>query len=326
MPSIDDIFASAKLEFGSIVRADKLPPIKRLSSGSPALDIKIGGGYPCGRMTTIVGDPSMGKTTLCISAAIEAAKTGKIVWIDTEHKWDARYAEMQGLDLSKVHIMSSTIEESIDKIKEAAKTGELALVVWDSLAQGISKRAMAKEATESAFAAAESAAYAHHWPKMLDVLEKHEVPLICTNQWRIKGIGNNSGHTWRDQYGGYTVRYTPTLIIALDKVKVNERGDIPVGQSVTFIVKKNQAGQAYTTGVFEIDFDEEAEMYGISKTGDLLNIALDLGYVVKSGSWYKLEIDGVGDIRSQGKSQFKYDLLQNPEILSALEKKVYESS
>ena len=292
MPSFEDILKGIKLDYGSIRTGDQIKVTDRLPSGSPALDLKIGGGFPCGRMTTLVGDPATGKTTICLSASRQAAAQGKrVVWIDTEHKWDVRYAELCKVDPNTITLVNSSIEENIFTIERLLVSKEVGLVVWDSLAQGVSQRALVKDVTQGSFAASESAAYSRHWPRMLSSLEEANVPLLCTNQWRIKGIGGTIP-TWRDQYGGQTVRYTPSLIIWLTGSDVQKRGDVPVGLTVKFLIKKSQVSLSATTGVLELDFDEETEQYGVSRAGDLFNLASDMDLVKKSGSWYSLEIEG----------------------------------
>lgn len=320
---IDHVLAGLKLEFGSIKRADTQTPIRRISTGSPVLDQKIGGGIPCGRMTTLIGDPSTGKTTLCLSIAEQVHRTGKdVLWIDTEHKWDAQYATTLGLDLTRVWLSTSSIEENIKVIEQKVTArGPVGLIVWDSIAQSVSQSGFAKEATEGGFAAARAAAFSQHWPRMLSRLEAADIPIVCTNQWRMKGIGGTIP-AWRDQFGGFTIKYVPTLIISLDKATVNHRGDIPVSQSVTFTVRKNQAGQAYQTGIFEIDFDQEAGWYGVSRLGDIFNSALDLGLIQKSGSWYSITI-GEKEFKVQGKSSLKYQLGMDEEALTELEKLIF---
>lgn len=320
--NLNDILKDMKFDYGSIVRGDSLENPDRLSSGSPALDIALKGGFPCGRQTNIVGDPSFGKTSLCISAAIQSTNQGKeVIWVDTEHKFDRDYAAVQGLDLTKVYIADPSIEEAIDFILTACQASDLGLVVWDSLAQGVSKRALAKDVSDGSFAASESAAYSRHWPRLAQAIKNKNIPLVCTNQWRTKGIGSPTGRTYRDQYGGNTIRYTPSVIIWLEKAKINERAGVPVGQSVEFFIKKSQVSQPYIHGTFEIDFDEEVGWYGVSRSGDLVNMAIDLGLIKKSGSWFSLEL-GEYAIKSQGKSAFKFDLMATDGAMDSLEREI----
>lgn len=304
---------------GTVQLGSQMAQVTRLPIGSPCIDVALDGGIPCGMATTLVGDPNIGKTTLCTSAAIQAQKRGKkVIWIDTEYKLNIGHAIRLGLDPDMMWVANLSIESSIDFVVEIAKSegDSIGLVVWDSLAQGMSERMLAKDAETGAMASSESLAYSKNWPRLQNILRIYNIPLLATNQWRTKGIGG-TGRTYRDQYGGYTVRYTPAVILFLSNPEQIIRKDIVRGQTVNFKVHKSQVSDPYIEGTFEIAYDSETGEYGVSYAGDLIILASNAGLVKKSGSWYEINLDGIV-VKSQGIANFKYDLIKTPNALEKL--------
>lgn len=315
MSEVHDILSRFKLANGFVTGGDDAPPVLRLPTGSPSLDRALGGGIPKGMITTVVGEPSMGKTTLCISTAIQAQRAGKhVIWHDTEYKMNGDHAIRQGFnpDLASI-IRSTSIEEASDMMIEvlSKKGDDVGLIVWDSIAQSFSMRSMAKTNAEGAMASSEAGAFSRSWPRLQSMLYAKGVPMLCTNQFRIKGIGGS--FTWKDQYGGGIIRYAPAVIIwftGFDKVV---RGDIPRGQQTAFKIQKSQTSTPFLEGKFEIDYDEETGWYGISFVGDLAIMGLDAGVIKKSGAWYSFE-----DVKGQGVSNFKNEMMARPDLVEKL--------
>lgn len=318
--SVSNILKAYKFASGFAQLGSDVEEIKRLSTGSVSLDKAIGGGLPIGHISVIVGDQSSGKTTVCVSTAIQAQATGKyVIWNDTEFKLDYNHANRQGLDLEKIVVLASTsIEEATDSIIEvlSAASGEIGLIVWDSLAQSFSARSLAKDNLEGAMASSEAAAFSRSLPRLQAALHRSNVPMIATNQWRTKGIGGG-GRTYRDQYGGNIIKYVPSVIISLERPEIVKRLEIPIGQQTPFEIKKNHTSAPFSTGKFDIDFDESTGHYGISIAGDLVLLGLETGLIKKSGSWYSIQI-GEETFRGQGIANLKMELRDREDIIQYL--------
>jgi hypothetical protein len=230
------------------------------------------------------------------------------------------HAKRQGLDTSKLIIISATsIEEAVDVMTGLMvdDSNNVGLVIWDSIAQSFSNRALNKTNLEGAMASSEAGSFSRSWPRLQAILQTKEIPMLCTNQWRIKGIGNPTGRTWRDQYGGGIIRYAPSVIIGLTGTEEISRGGIPRGQQTSFRINKSQVSTPYLEGKFEIDYDDEIGWYGVSFIGDLISLAQKAGLVALKGAWYSYQYNET-EIKGQGISNFKYKLSQNPDAVKSL--------
>jgi recombination protein RecA len=326
--TISDILSSYKFSSGFAQLASQAQETKRLSSGSVSIDKAIGGGLPMGGITIVAGEQSSGKTTLCVSAAIQAQASGKyVIWNDTEFKLHHHHVARQGLDLERMYVLSSTsIEEAGDfLIDTLTKSSDgIGLIVWDSLAQSFSARSFAKDNLEGAMASSEAAAFTRTLPRVQAALYRSGVPMIATNQWRTKGIGGG-GRTYRDQYGGNIIKYVASVIIKLSNVEIVRKLDIPIGQQTSFEILKNHTSAPFSTGKFDIDFDESTDSYGISIAGDLVLLGLEAGLIKKSGSWYSIQI-GEETFRGQGVANLKMELRDRSDVVEYLLKTIMGDS
>jgi recombination protein RecA len=319
--TIQSILEKYKFSSGFAARGNDAGEVQRLSSGSVSLDKAIGGGLPKGMMTVVAGNQSSGKTTLCVSSAIQAQKRGKwVVWNDTEFKLDLVHAKRQGMDLDKIYTLTSTsIEEATDLLitilnDDPENTG---LIIWDSFAQSFSARTLAKDNLDGAMASSEAAAFSRALPRLQAALHRANVPMLATNQWRTKGIGSPTGRTYRAQYGGNILNYAPAIIVNLIDVDIVRKLDVPIGQQTKFEVVKNHTAPPHSIGKFDIDFDHNTNKYGISLAGDLTLLGLDLGLIKKSGSWFSIEI-GDETFKAQGLAGLKMELRERSDVINYL--------
>ncbi|MCD6119767.1 recombinase RecA [bacterium] len=304
---------------GSIMKLGDKPMVRTavISTGSLALDIALGtGGLPCGRIVEIYGPEASGKTTLGLHVVAEAQqKGGRAAIIDTEHAIDPEYASNLGVDIDELLISQpDTGEQALEICEMLIRSGAIDVIVIDSVAALVPKAELDGEMGDSHMGL-QARLMSQALRKLAGIVHKSNTILIFINQIREKiGIvfGNPETTT-----GGRALKFYSSVRIEVrrsDSVKV---GADMIGNIVTAKVVKNKVAPPFKKVQFDIIFGK-----GISKTGDLLDLAVNMGIVSKSGSWYNY-----GDVKlGQGRENAKSVLGDDPKMFGEIKSKIIDKS
>lgn len=293
-----------------------IEPIPVIPTGSLGLDIALGvGGLPRGRMVEIFGMESSGKTTLCTHICIEAQKLGgSIAIIDAEHAYDLFYARDLGLDISDTNFrlsQPSSGEEALDIAETLMESGLFDVIVIDSVAALIPKAELEAD-MDQATIGLQARMMSKACRKLTGKLNKSKCTLIFINQLREKigGYGNPNTTT-----GGNSLKFYASIRIELNKPGQIKEGEEVTGTRIKAKVVKNKVAPPFKFAEYDLIFGK-----GISKSGEVLDRAVDLEIVNKSGAWYSYEGNKLG----QGRENTKQFLEDNPELFERIENQVRE--
>lgn len=298
-----------------ILGAEQHEYIKSISTGALSLDLALGiGGIPCGRVTEIFGPESSGKTTLALHAIAEAQKAdGIAAFIDAEHALDPQYAEKIGVDLDNLIISQPDNGEQALEITEAlARSGAIDLIVVDSVAALVPKAEIDGEMGD-AQPGLQARLMSKALRKLAGVLNKSKTAVIFINQLREKiGIVYGSPETTT---GGRALKFYASVRMDVRRGDPIKSADELKGARTKVRVVKNKVAPPFKEAEFDIIYGE-----GISDAGCILDIAADLDFIEKSGSWYSYN-----DIRiGQGRDNARTWLLEHPEEMKALRKRILD--
>ena len=310
--------AQAKIEKtfgkGSLMNmaSQEVQPIEAIPTGSLTLDLALGiGGYPRGRIVEIYGPESSGKTTLAIHAIAEAQKLGGLAaYIDAEHAFDRVYAEALGVDLSRLWISQPDDgEQALDIAENLIRSSAVDVVVIDSVAALTPKSEIDGEMGENKLGL-QARLMSQALRKLAALISKTRTCCIFINQLREKigGYGNPETTT-----GGNALKYYATIRIDIRRSTALKDGEEQVGNLTKVKVAKNKVAPPFRRAEFDIMYGK-----GIAKSGELVDIAVDMGIIDKSGSWYSY-----GDMRmGQGREAAKTLLEENPDLADEVEAKI----
>ncbi len=287
--------------------------IASIPTGSLSLDIALGvGGIPYGRVTEIYGPESAGKTTLCLSALAEAQAHGGIcAFIDMEHALDPRYAGVLGVNLEDLYVAQPDTGEQALEIAEAlVRSGAVDVVVIDSVA-ALVPRAEIEGEMGDAHVGLQARLMSQALRKLSGAIKQSNTAMIFTNQLREK-IGVMFGNP-ETTSGGRALKFYASVRLDIRRIQQIKSGGDRVGNRVRVRVTKNKVAPPFREADFDIMFDE-----GISKSGDVLDLATDMGIVEKRGSFYRYE----GEVMAQGRENAKQYLRENPDILFTIEQTI----
>lgn len=284
--------------------------IEAIPTGSISLDIALGvGGLPRGRVIEIYGPESSGKTTLCQHIIAEAQKMGGIcAFIDMEHALDPLYAAKCGVDVNNLYVSQPDTGEQALEIAEAlVRSGTIDIVVIDSVAALVPKAEIEGEMGD-AHVGLQARLMSQALRKMSGIIKQTNTIVIFTNQLRMK-IGVMFGNP-ETTTGGNALKFYASVRLEIRRVEsIKTKSDV-VGNRVHVKVKKNKVAPPFRESEFDIMFNE-----GISKAGDVLDLATEYGIVDKRGAYYRY-----GDtLLGQGRENAKDFLLQNPAFLYEME-------
>ena len=298
-----------RLDEAAQLDADVIP------SGSIGLDDALGiGGYPRGRIVEIYGPESSGKTTLAIHAIAEAQKLGEMCAIvDAENAFDRTYAKNLGVDLSKLYISQPSCgEEGLEVAQTLISTGSMAVVVIDSVAALVPRAELDGEmgqATMGLHARLMSQALR----KITSIVSKTNTLVIFINQLRDKiGVMFGSPETTT---GGNALKFYSSVRIDVRRISQIKDGNEAVGNMTRAKVVKNKMAPPFKTAEFEIQFGK-----GISKLGEIVDIATKYDIIHKAGSWFSYGDSKLG----QGREAVLKLFGDNPELCDEIELKVRE--
>jgi recombination protein RecA len=301
---------------GSIMRLgqkDAVTAIPAISTGSVSLDYALGiGGVPRGRVVEIFGPESSGKTTLSLQVIAEAQKLGGMAaFVDAEHALDAQYAQKLGVDLENLLVSQpDNGEQALEIVEVLVRSGGVDVVVVDSVAALVPRAEIDGEMGEAQMGL-QARLMSQALRKLTGVVSKSKTCLIFINQLREK-IGVMFGNP-ETTTGGRALKFYSSVRIDIRRIGAIKDGDVVVGGRTRVKIVKNKVAPPFREAEFDVMYGE-----GISKEGDLLDLAVDRKIVEKSGTWFAFSGDRLG----QGRENVKQFLKDNPAIFKSIEDKV----
>lgn len=290
--------------------------IPSISSGSIGLDIAMGvGGYPKGRIIEIYGPESSGKTTLAIHAIAEAQKAGGIAAIiDAEHAFDPGYATKLGVDINELLISQpDNGEQALEIADNLIRSGAVDIIVIDSVAALTPKAEIEGEMGDSKMGL-QARLMSQALRKLTANINRTKTCVIFINQLREK-IGVMFGNP-ETTTGGNALKFYASVRLDIRRIGQIKDGDEAQGNHTRVKVVKNKVAPPFKKAEFDIMYGE-----GISKTGEIVDLGVELNIIKKSGSWFSYGETKLG----QGRESVKTVLRDNPELAQELEAKIFEA-
>jgi recombination protein RecA len=301
---------------GSIMRLgqkDAVAAIPAISTGAVSLDYALGiGGVPRGRVVEIFGPESSGKTTLSLQIIAEAQKLGGMAaFVDAEHALDAKYAQKLGVDLDNLLVSQpDNGEQALEIVEVLVRSNGVDVVVVDSVAALVPRAEIEGEMGEAQMGL-QARLMSQALRKLTGAVSKSKTCLIFINQLREK-IGVMFGNP-ETTTGGRALKFYSSVRIDIRRIGAIKDGDAVVGGRTRVKVVKNKVAPPFREAEFDVMYGE-----GISREGDLLDLAVDRKIVDKSGTWFAFNGDRLG----QGRENVKQFLKDNPAVFKTLEEKV----
>lgn len=287
--------------------------VETIPTGSISLDIALGlGGIPKGRIVEIYGPESSGKTTVTLHMIAEVQKQGGIAgFIDAEHALDPVYAKNIGVDIDNLYISQpDNGEQALEITETMVRSGAVDIVVVDSVAALVPKAEIDGDMGD-AHVGLQARLMSQALRKLTAVISRSNCTVVFINQLREKvGImfGNPETTT-----GGRALKFYSSVRLDVRRIESIKQGGEVIGNRTRVKVVKNKVAPPFKEAEFDIMFGE-----GISRTGDILDLAADNDIINKSGAWYAYEGNKIG----QGRENTKQYLQDNPEVLAEVERKV----
>jgi recombination protein RecA len=301
---------------GAIMRLgqkDAVTAIPAISTGAVSLDYALGiGGVPRGRVIEIFGPESSGKTTLSLQVIAEAQKLGGMAaFVDAEHALDAQYAKKLGVDLDNLLVSQpDNGEQALEIVEVLVRSNGVDVVVVDSVAALVPRAEIDGEMGEAQMGL-QARLMSQALRKLTGVVSKSKTCLIFINQLREK-IGVMFGNP-ETTTGGRALKFYASVRIDIRRIGAIKDGDAVVGGRTRVKIVKNKVAPPFREAEFDVMYGE-----GISREGDLLDLAVDRKIVEKSGTWFAFGGDRLG----QGRENVKQFLKDNPAIFKTIEERV----
>ena len=301
---------------GSIMRLGQkgaIQPIDAIPTGAISIDYALGvGGVPRGRVIEIFGPESSGKTTLALQVIAEAQKLGGMAaFVDAEHALDAAYAQKLGVDLDNLLVSQpDNGEQALEIVEVLIRSGGVDVVVVDSVAALVPKAEIEGEMGDAQMGL-QARLMSQALRKLTGVVSKSKTCLIFINQLREK-IGVMFGNP-ETTTGGRALKFYASVRIDIRRIASIKDGDVVVGGRTRVKVVKNKVAPPFREAEFDVMYGE-----GISRTGDLLDLAVDKRIIEKSGAWFAYGGERLG----QGRENAKQFLKDNPAVYKAIEERV----
>ncbi len=290
--------------------------VKVIDSGSISVNLALGvNGYPRGRVIEIFGPEASGKTTLALHAIAEAQKTGGIAaFIDAEHAFDRFYAEKLGVDIENLLISQpDNGEQALEITDHLIRSGAIDIIVIDSVAALTPKAEIEGEMGDSKMGL-QARLMSQALRKLTANISKTNTCCIFINQLREK-IGVMFGNP-ETTTGGNALKFYASIRVDIRKISQIKEGEEVLGTRTKVKIVKNKVAPPFRKAEFDIIYGE-----GISRTGELIDLAVDLNLIKKSGSWFSY-----GDTKlGQGRDAVKQLMKDNPELAEELETKILEA-
>src|SRR5690349_21665657 len=316
--AIDLAFAQIEKQFGkgSIMRLgskEAIVPISVIPTGSLSFDAALGvGGFPRGRVVEVFGPESSGKTTITLQVIAEAQKMGGMAaFVDAEHALDPNYAKKLGVDVDNLLVSQPDYGEQALEITEAlVRSGAIDVLVVDSVAALVPKAELDGEMGDSHMGL-QARLMSQALRKLTGTVSKSRTCLIFINQIREK-IGVMFGNP-ETTTGGRALKFYSSVRIDIRRIAAIKEGDVVTGSRTRVKVVKNKVAAPFREAEFDIMYGE-----GISREGDLIDIAANNGIVEKSGAWYSYKGERIG----QGRENARQFLKDNKDTMAKLETEV----
>lgn len=315
--ALDQAFKQIEKKYGkgSIMKMGEAPrvAIDAIPTGAINLDIALGiGGIPRGRVIEIYGPESSGKTTLALHIIAEAQKLGDIcAFVDAEHALDAEYAENLGVNVDELILSQpDTGEAGLDIAESLVRSNAVGLIVIDSVAALVPKAEIEGEMGDSHMGL-QARLMSQALRRLTGIISKSNTTVIFINQLREK-IGVMFGNP-ETTTGGRALKFYSSVRMDIRRIKTITEGEDSIGSRTRVKIVKNKVAPPFKIVEFDIMYGK-----GISKTGVLLDTAVDLDIVEKAGSWYSYGEEKLG----QGREKVKDMLEENPELAKEIDEKV----
>ena len=316
--ALDAAIAQIEKQFGagSVMRMGEKAnlDVEALPTGSIGLDMALGiGGLPKGRIIEIFGPESGGKTTVTLHAIAEAQKLGGIAaFVDVEHALDPVYARKLGVDVDQLIVSQpDTGEQALDIVEALVRSGAIDIIVLDSVAAMVTKAEIDGDMGDT-FVGVQARLMSAAMKKLTAVISKSNTVAIFINQVREK-IGVMFGNP-ETTPGGRALKFYASVRIEVRKGEPIKEGSETIGNRTKCKVIKNKVAPPFKSCEFDMIFG-----HGISRTGEVLDYAQELGIVKKSGAWFSYEDMRIG----QGRENTKKFLDDNPEVMKEIEEKIW---
>jgi recombination protein RecA len=301
---------------GSIMRLGQkgpIAPIDCIPTGAISLDYALGiGGMPRGRVIEIFGPESSGKTTLALQVIAQAHKLGGMAaFVDAEHALDASYATKLGVELDNLLVSQpDNGEQALEIVEALVRSGGVDVVVVDSVAALVPRAEIEGEMGEAQMGL-QARLMSQALRKLTAVVSKSRTCLIFINQLRDK-IGVMFGNP-ETTTGGRALKFYSSVRVDIRRIGSIKDGDVVVGGRTRVKIVKNKVAPPFREAEFDVMYGE-----GISREGDLLDLAVDRKIVDKSGTWFAYSGERLG----QGRENAKAFLRENPDVFRAIEERV----
>ncbi|NWF49546.1 MAG: recombinase RecA [Ignavibacteriaceae bacterium] len=295
-----------KLGDGVITNVESIP------TGALSLDYALGiGGVPRGRITEIYGPESSGKTTLCLHIIAEAQKAGGLAaFIDAEHALDVNYAKRLGVDTTNLLLSQPDYgEQALEITDTLVRSNAIDVIVIDSVAALVPRSEIEGEMGDATMAV-QARLMSQALRKLTGAISKSKTSVIFVNQLRSK-IGVMFGNP-ETTTGGNALKFYASLRIDIRRIAAIKEGTDVIGNRTKVKIVKSKVAPPFKEVEFDILYNE-----GISKTGDLIDLATNFGIIKKSGAWFTYDED-----RFQGREQLKTKLVEFPDLYQKLDKDV----
>lgn len=288
--------------------------VELIPSGSLSLDIALGGGYPKGRIIEIYGPESSGKTTLTLHAIAEIQKQGgTAAFIDAEHALDPNYAKKLGVDTDNLLVSQpDNGEQALEIAETLVRSNAVDLIVVDSVA-ALTPQAEIDGDMGDSHMGLQARLMSQALRKLTGIIHKSNATVIFINQIRMK-IGVMFGNP-ETTTGGNALKFYASVRADIRRIGQIKEGDTIIGNRTKVKIVKNKIAPPFRIAEFDIMYNQ-----GISKTGDVLDLAVQHEIVGKAGAWFDYNDAKIG----QGREATKKYLAENPEVLTEIEEKVRE--
>jgi recombination protein RecA len=300
---------------GSVMKLGEGPiaPVPVIPTGALSLDAALGvGGIPRGRVTEVFGPESSGKTTLCLHVIAEAQKRGGLAaFVDAEHALDVTYAKKLGVDTNNLLLSQPEFgEQALEIVETLVRSGALDVIVIDSVA-ALTPRAEIEGEMGDPQMGIQARLMSQALRKLASAISKSNTSVVFTNQLRQK-IGIMFGNP-ETTTGGNALKFYASVRLDIRRIEAIKDGQTIVGNRTRVRVVKNKVAPPFKEAQFDILYNE-----GISKVGDLVDLAVEQNVLQKSGSWFSYKNDRIG----QGRDAVKKYLQENSKLAHQLEQEV----
>ncbi len=318
--ALDLALAQIEKQFGkgSIMRLGEAHAVnvETIPTGSISLDLALGGGIPRGRIIEIYGPEASGKTTVCLHVLAEVQKSGgTAAIIDAEHALDPAYAKRLGVNTDKLLISQpDSGEQALEILETLVRSNAVDIVVIDSVAALVPQAEIEGDMGDAQMGL-QARLMSQAMRKLTGVINRSKTTVIFVNQLRMK-IGVMFGNP-ETTTGGQALKFYSSVRMDIRRLSQIKQGDAIIGNHVRVKVVKNKVAPPFREAEFDIMYNQ-----GISKEGDLIDLAANHGIVEKSGAWYTYK----GENIAQGREAAKNYLAEHPKVFDEITKSTIEAA